>query len=303
MIVEKKEENKMSKNLSRKMEYTQSQKMMIFILAMSLNGLASLFTELLPEFEIGPIDLSISYMAFVPIILVVLFHPLYAALGASVGAIIFGDLLLGDFSGLGEVEGFLQITIAMYIAGLLVKNPLSKRQITIAVLVGVAIDQILGAIVDIGKVWYGIEELEAVPGLPESIVVMEAFDMVNNMVISGVLFGVIPALYLIPKLYGKIEPLMGMNPRDKNDKASIVEFISARLIIVTIFLSFIALVAEFIAEMDINYAVWEPDFLEQFGDGFIWLPISVAIITVILVITIAIKLTQRKERNNEKWSA
>ena len=293
----------MSKNLSRKMEYTQSQKMMIFILAMSLNGLASLFTELLPEFEIGPIDLSISYMAFVPIILVVLFHPLYAALGASVGAIIFGDLLLGDFSGLGEVEGFLQITIAMYIAGLLVKNPLSKRQITIAVLVGVAIDQILGAIVDIGKVWYGIEELEAVPGLPESIVVMEAFDMVNNMVISGVLFGVIPALYLIPKLYGKIEPLMGMNPRDKNDKASIVEFISARLIIVTIFLSFIALVAEFIAEMDINYAVWEPDFLEQFGDGFIWLPISVAIITVILVITIAIKLTQRKERNNEKWSA
>lgn len=303
MIVEKKEENKMSKNLSRKMEYTQSQKMMIFILAMSLNGLASLFTELLPEFEIGPIDLSISYMAFVPIILVVLFHPLYAALGASVGAIIFGDLLLGDFSGLGEVEGFLQITMAMYIAGLLVKNPLSKRQITIAVLVGVAIDQILGAIVDIGKVWYGIEELEAVPGLPESIVVMEAFDMVNNMVISGVLFGVIPALYLIPKLYGKIEPLMGMNPRDKNDKASIVEFISARLIIVTIFLSFIALVAEFIAEMDINYAVWEPDFLEQFGDGFIWLPISVAIITVILVITIAIKLTQRKERNNEKWSA
>src|SRR5699024_8620837 len=186
MIVEKKEENKMSKNLSRKMEYTQSQKMMIFILAMSLNGLASLFTELLPEFEIGPIDLSISYMAFVPIILVVLFHQLYAALGASVGAIIFRDLLLGDFSGLGEVERFLKSIIVKNIEGLLVKNTLSKRKITIAVLVGVEIDQILGAIVDIGKVWYGIEELEAVPGLPESIVVMEAFDMVNNMVISEI---------------------------------------------------------------------------------------------------------------------
>lgn len=293
----------MSKSFSKKMEYTQSQKMMIFILAMSLNGLANLFTELLPEFEIGPIDLSISYMAFVPIVLVVLFHPLYAALGASVGAIIFGDLLLGDFSGLGEVEGFLQITIAMYIAGLLVKDPLSKKQISIAVLIGVAIDQVLGAIVDIGKVWYGVEELEAVPGLPESIIIIEAFDFVNNMVISGVLFGVIPALYLIPKLYGKIEPLMGMNPRNKNEKASIAEFISARLIIVTIFLGFIALVAEFIAEMDINYAVWEPDFLEQFGDGFIWLPISVAIITIILVITIAIQIRKRKERNNKKWSA
>src|SRR5690625_1101600 len=127
-----------------KTAYTQSQKMMVFILAMSLNGLANLFTELLPEFEIGPVDLSISYMAFVPVILVILFHPLYAALGASIGAIIFGDLLLGDFSGLGEVEGFLQITLAMYIAGLLVRDPANKKQITIAVLVGVAIDQLLG---------------------------------------------------------------------------------------------------------------------------------------------------------------
>src|SRR5699024_12793870 len=99
--------------------YTQSQKMMIFILAMSLNGLANLFTELLPEFEIGPIALSISYMAFVPIILVILFHPLYAALGASIGASIFGDLLVGDVSGLGDVEGFMQSTLAMDIAGLL----------------------------------------------------------------------------------------------------------------------------------------------------------------------------------------
>ena len=296
----------MSESLVKNTAYTQSQKMMIFILAMSLNGLANLFTELLPEFEIGPIDLSISYMAFVPIILVILFHPLYAALGASIGAIIFGDLLLGDFSGLGEVEGFLQITLAMYIAGLLVRDPTSKKQISIAALIGVAIDQILGAIVDIGKVWYGVEELEAVPGLPESIVVMEAFDFVNNMVISGVLFGLIPALYLIPKLYGKIEPLMGMNPRDKNEKASIVEFISVRLITVTIFLGFVGLVAEFIAEMDINFAVWEPGFLDQFGDGFIWLPIAVAVIMAVTVIIIAVKLTNKRkstERNNEKWSA
>ena len=287
----------------KKTAYTQSQKMMIFILAMSLNGLANLFTELLPEFEIGPVDLSISYMAFVPVILVILFHPLYAALGASIGAIIFGDLLLGDFSGLGEVEGFLQITLAMYIAGLLVRDPANKKQITIAVLVGVAIDQLLGAIVDIGKVWYGIEELKAVPGLPESIVVMEAFDFVNNMVISGVLFGLIPTLYLIPKLYGKIEPLMGMNPRDKNKNSSIIEFISVRLVVITIFLSFVGLVAEFIAEMDINFAVWEPGFMDQFGDGFIWLPISVALIIAVTVIMIAVKLTKKAKKDDEKCSA
>jgi len=292
-----------SESLEKNTAYTQSQKMMIFILAMSLNGLANLFTELLPAFEIGPVDFSISYMAFVPIILVILFHPLYAALGASIGAIIFGDLLLGDFSGLGEVEGFLQITLAMYIAGLLVKDPTSKKQISIAALVGVSIDQLLGAIVDIGKVWYGVEELEAVPGLPESIVVMEAFDFVNNMVISGVLFGLIPALYLIPKLYGKIEPLMGMNPRDENKDGSIIEFISVRLITITIFLGFVGLVAEFIAEMDISFAFWESGFMEQFEDGFIWLPVSVLIIIAVAIIIIAVKFRKKNaERNNKKWS-
>src|SRR5699024_6403892 len=281
----------MSEHLMNKTAYTQAQKMMIFILAMSLNGLANLFTELLPEFEIGPVDISIKYMAFVPVILVILFHPLYAALGASVGGIIFGSLLLGDFSGLGEVEGFLQITLAMYIAGLLVRDPTNKTQITIAAIIGVAIDQLLGAIVDIGKVWYGVEALEAVPGLPESIVVMEAVDLVTNTIISGVLFGVIPTLYLIPRLYGKIEPLMGMNPRDKNENGSITEFISIRLIVITIFLSFVGLVAEFTAEMDIDFAVWKPGFLDQFGDGFIWLPISMAIMIAAAVIVIAVKVT------------
>lgn len=294
----------MSNKLKREMEYTQSQKMMIFILAMSLNGLANLFSELLPEFEIGPIDLSISYMAFVPVILVILFHPLYAALGASVGAIIFGDLLLGDFSGIGEIEGFLQITLAMYIGGLLVRDPMNRRQVGIAALVAVAIDQMLSSIVDIGKVWFGIEDLEAVTGLPESILAIEAFSFVNNMIISGVLFGLIPTLYLLPKLYGKIEPLMGMRPRDRAVKAPITQFISIRLIIITIFLSFVGLVAEFMAEMDINFAVWEPEFLEQFGDGFIWLPISAAAILAISVIFIAVKMAKRNKGGVEKkWSA
>lgn len=290
----------MSNKLKREMEYTQSQKMMIFILAMSLNGLANLFSELLPEFEIGPIDLSISYMAFVPVILVILFHPLYAALGASVGAIIFGDLLLGDFSGIGEIEGFLQITLAMYIGGLLVRDPMNRRQVGIAALVAVAIDQMLSSIVDIGKVWFGIEDLEAVTGLPESILAIEAFSFVNNMIISGVLFGLIPTLYLLPKLYGKIEPLMGMMPRDRKVKAPITQYLTIRLVIITIFLSFVGLVAEFMAEMDINFAVWEPEFLEQFGDGFIWLPISAAAIIAITVILIAVKMTKRNKGGVEK---
>src|SRR5699024_7201116 len=105
----------MSEHLMNKTAYTQAQKMMIFILAMSLNGLAHIFTELVPELEIEHVDRSMKDMAFVPVIVVILFHRLFAALAASVGGIIFASLLLGAFSGLGEVEGFLQITLAMYI--------------------------------------------------------------------------------------------------------------------------------------------------------------------------------------------
>ncbi|MEK4177707.1 cell division protein FtsQ [Aeribacillus sp. FSL K6-1305] len=284
----------MSNQLSSRYEYTQSQKMIVFILAMSLNGLANLFTEILPEFQLGPIDLSISYLAFIPLILVFLFHPLIAAIGASTGEIIFGDLLLGDFSGLGEVEGFIEFTLAMYIAGLLVQDPSSRKQIGIAAIVGVGIDQMLSSIVDIGKVWVGIEEIEAVAGLPESIVAIEAFSFVKEMVISGVLFGLIPTLYFMPKLYRKIEPLMGIKPREANDRASMTTYISVRFLIVAVFLAFVGLVAEFMAEMDINFAVWDPDFLEQFGDGYIWLPISAAAIIVILVFSVAVRLAKKK---------
>ena len=292
----------MSNRLPNKQAYTQSQKMMIFILAMSLYGLSSLLTELWPEFQVGPLDISISYLAFIPLILVILFHPLYAAIGASVGDLIFGKLLLGDFSGIGEVEGFIEFTLAMYIAGLLVRDPNNRMQIGIAAIVGVGIDQMLSSIVDIGKVWLGVEELESVTGLPESILAIEAFSFVNEMVISGVLFGLIPTLYLLPKLYGKIEPLMGMKPRDPNVKASMTEYISVRFVIVAVFLSFVGLVAEYMAEMDINFAVWEPDFLGQFGDGFIWLPISAAAIIVILVISVAVRMAKKKDEK-KKWSA
>src|SRR5699024_298588 len=99
-----------------------------------------------------------------------------------------------------------------------------------------------------------------------------------------------------PKLYGKIEPLMGMNPRDENKDGSIIEFISVRLITITIFLGFVGLVAEFIAEMDISFAFWESGFMEQFEDGFIWLPVSVLIIIAVEIIIIEVSLEKRMQK-------
>ena len=70
--------------------------MMIFILSMCLYGLSNMFTELVPSVQVGPIELQIDAFAFIPLTLCMLFHPIYAAIGASVGELIFGELMLGS---------------------------------------------------------------------------------------------------------------------------------------------------------------------------------------------------------------
>ena len=57
---------------------TQSQKMMVFVLSMSLYGLATLFTELIPSFQVGIVEFSVEYFLFIPLTLAMLFDPLSA---------------------------------------------------------------------------------------------------------------------------------------------------------------------------------------------------------------------------------
>lgn len=71
-----------SRTVPRPQDMTSSQKLMVFVLSMTLFGLANILTEVLPEFRVGPVELSVSYLAFVPVVMVSLFNPLYAALGA-----------------------------------------------------------------------------------------------------------------------------------------------------------------------------------------------------------------------------
>ncbi len=169
---------------------TQSQKMMVFILSMSLYGLSNMITELVPSAYLGPIEFSIEYFAFIPLTLCILFHPLYAAIGASLGGeVIFGgEIMLGQFGGFGELEKFIAFSLAMYIAGTFVRDPKNKVQVGIAAMLGVAIHQAISVTVDILKVWIGVEELEAVPGLAESVVIVEGFAFFNDLLFSGILF-------------------------------------------------------------------------------------------------------------------
>lgn len=277
-------------------QLTQSQKMMIFILSMSLYGLSNMFTELIPSVQLGVIELSVEYFAFIPLTLCILFHPLYAAIGAALGEIIFGELMLGQFGGIGEIEKFITFSLGMYIAGILVRNPLNRLQVGIAVMSGLIVHHLLGTIVDMGKVWVGIEELEAVEGLAQSVLIVEGVAFFNDLLFSGILFALLPTLYLVPRLYGKIEPLLGMKPRDNKVQYSWNELITPRLVVVGVVLAAIAVVTEFMSESDINIGVWEPDFLETFGDSFIWIVIGVA--AIIAIFTVGIMVNKSKNKKN-----
>ena len=128
---------------------TQSQKLMVFVLTMSLYGLATLFTELIPSFQVGIVEFSVEYFLFIPLVLAMLFDPMSAALGAATGELVFSEIMLGQFGGLGELEKFITVTIGVYIAGRLVRNPKNRKMVGIAAISGVAIQQILGMIVGI----------------------------------------------------------------------------------------------------------------------------------------------------------
>lgn len=280
------------KNLYR---LTQSQKMMVFILSMSLYGLSNMFTELIPKLQLGPIELSVEYFAFIPLTLCILFHPLYGAIGAALGEIIFGELMLGQFGGIGEIEKFITFSLGMYIAGILVRNPLNRLQVGIAVMSGLIVHHLLGTMVDIGKVWVGVEELEAVKGLAESIIIIEGVAFFNDLLFSGILFALLPTLYLVPRLYGKIEPLLGMKPRNNKVQYSLGEIITPKLFVGGVVLAAIAVIAEFMSEADLNIGEWEPDFLEIFGDWFIWIVIAIA--AIIAGITIKFMINKSKKKN------
>ena len=55
---------------------------------------------------------------------------------------------------------------------------------------------------DILKVQFAIEDFESVAGLPESVFATEGFAFVNDLLFSGILFCLLPTLFLVPKLHG-----------------------------------------------------------------------------------------------------
>ncbi|WP_304450897.1 cell division protein FtsQ [Nocardiopsis sp. YSL2] len=295
-----------SRNLGtrRPPELSSGQKLMVFVLSMTLFGLANIVTEVLPEISIGPVELSVSYLAFVPVVMVALFNPLYAALGAPLGEIVFVDLLMGDFSGIGELEGYLQMFLGLYIGGCLVRDPRRRPQLLLAALTTVTVDKMLSAVVDIGKVWVGVDDAEYVEGLPQSILLLEGIGFTTDLLISGLLFGALPAMALAPRLYGRIEPLLGLAPRDPRHPVPLAQRGTAAFALLAIVLSFVSMIAAFTSEIVDNFGVWEPGFVDEYGQRFLWIGVSAALIVLVAsVAATRFVLRSRRERTAQDAGA
>ncbi len=267
--------------LMKQEQATQSQKLMVFVLTMSLYGLATLFTELIPKFQVGIIEFSVEYFLFIPLVLAMLFDPLSAALGAATGELVFSEIMLGQFGGLGEVEKFITVTIGVYVAGRLVRNPKNQKLVGIATILGVIVQQFLGTMVDILKVQFAIEDFEAVAGLPESVFATEGFAFLNDVLFSGILFCLLPTLFLVPKLYGKIEPLLGMQPRTEN---TALPSIGIKMVIGCVIAFIGAIAAEFLAESGFELIEWEADWAESTGAMATGMLVAAIVAVVVLVV-------------------
>lgn len=260
---------------------TQSQKLMIFVLTMSLYGLATLFTELIPKFQVGIVEFSVEYFLFIPLVLAILFDPMSAALGAATGELVFSEIMLGQFGGLGELEKFVTVTIGVYIAGRLVRNPKNRTMVGIASMTGVILQQLLGTIVDILKVQFAVTDFEAVPGLPESVFATEGFACLNDILFSGILFCLLPTIFLVPRLYGKIEPLLGMQPRTEE---TALGAINAKVVIGALVAFAAAIGAEMLAESGTSIIDWEASWAESGTAVAAGMVVAAALAVVMLLV-------------------
>lgn len=274
------------------------QNLMVFVLSMALFGLSNIILEIIPDITIGPVDFSVSYFVFVPLTLVALVSPFWVALGAPLGEIVFTDLLMGDFSGLAEVEGFIQMFLAIYVAGSVIRNPLSRVQVIVGSLLVVGIDKFLSAAVDLGKVWVGVEDAEYVQGLPESVLLLEGIGFVVDLLMSGILFGAIPALWLVPALYRKIEPMLGLQPREPGKKAPGSVPRAGWFVAVAILAAIGSFFFAFLEAWDVSVGAVEGEYREQFGDQFLW--ISVGAIVVVLALASILFAVWRKRTRGER---
>lgn len=249
--------------------------MMAFILIMSLHGLQSMITELLPEFSVGGLGVEIGPFWFVAMSVVLLFRSFWAALAIPMGGIVFGEILIGDFNALGAIEGLVVITTSWFFVMALVTDPKDPKQIAALGFLAKAMEETAAWFIDVGKFYVGVEELESIQWLPETVWATEGMGALVQIIGAGLIFGAIPTLYLYPRLRGKIEPLLGMNPI-KGRSGSMFNRSAAKRLVAWFLLLPVAFAFETVSETSGGLISFTPEFVKIYGQVFLLVPIAVA---------------------------
>ena len=214
-------------------------------------------------------------------------------MGAATGELVFSEIMLGQFGGLGELEKFLTVTIGVYIAGRMVKNPKNRKMVGIAAMTGVVLQLLMGTIVDIMKVQFAVEDFEAVAGLPESVFATEGFAFLNDALFSGILFCLLPTLYLVPMRYGKIEPLLGMSPRTEK---TWMGGISGKVVLGSVVAFAAAAGAELLATSGTSLIDWEADWAESGTAMAVGMTVAAAVAVIIIAVLRKTAGSMKEER-------
>ena len=155
---------------------------------------------------------------------------------------------------------------------------------------------------DVVKVLIGLAELEPVEGLVQSVFVIQGVEFLNDFVLAGIIFGAIPAMYLVPKLYGKIEPLLGMKPRTENPAIEWGKILNFKVIFIGMALTLLSAGAAFLDEIDLNLVDFEFEFENLLGGNYIYLAIGIAAVILFGILTYytkkAKKISNRQATSN-----
>ena len=122
----------------------------------------------------------------------------------------------------------------------------------------------------------------------------QASSSVNDVLFSGILFCMLPTMFLVPKLYGKIEPLLGMRPRDEKTVLG-SGGVSAKTVVICIIGFIAAVAAELLATGGFELIDWEASWAESTQ------AMIVAIIAAAVVATAGNALRYRKVSASEYY--
>lgn len=248
--------------------------MMAFILIMSLHGLQSMISELLPSLS-GVLDVQIGPFWFVAMSVVFLFRSFWACLAIPVGITVFSEILIGDFNALGSVEALIVVTLSWFFAMSLITDPTDPKQIAVVGFLAKAMEEIGAWFIDVGKFYVGVEQIDAIAWLPETVWVTEGMGALTQIIVAGILFGAVPTYFLYPRLRGKVEPLLGMSPVEGRDGPMFTKS-SAKRLAAWLGLLPVAFAIEALSETSGGLISFTPNFVETYGQEYLFVPLLIA---------------------------